>query len=82
MCSANSPSHRFYLSIYLVIYLLTYFVVLGTEPRASCMLGKCSTLNYIPRSPFKLLKQGSLKAVQAGLKLEILLPLPPMKPGL
>lgn len=46
--------------------VLFIFVVLGTEPRASCMLGKCSTPELYSQT-FQLFETGSPKVVQAVL---------------
>jgi hypothetical protein len=62
---------------YFIIYSLIYFAGPGNEPRASNMLGK-----YYDHSPFVcfyfiLRKCLIINVALAGLKLEILLDLPP-----
>lgn len=79
-CKFSIPQFFFFFFV-----LFFFLVVLGTEPRASHMLGKCSTTEL--HSQTYLLSTfyfeiGAYKVVQAGLQLDILLPLPPKKPGL
>jgi hypothetical protein len=56
-------------------------VVLGMEPRALCMLAKGSTTELHPQSLFYFIylffEAVSHYVAQAGLKAEMLLPLPP-----
>lgn len=54
--------------IYIFIYLLTYFVVLGTEPRTSCMLGKCSTSELHSQISFQVFETGLTKRCALNLR--------------